>query len=117
MRFLSKLLLSLVLGAGLAMPLAHAQHALGHWGEDALDPRQVPLKVQATGVVMAVDEENRFIYLTHEAIPEMTWPAQDGHRLAVKDPAVLIGLDHGTPVRFTVDHLGTVTDIEVLTGQ
>lgn len=84
--------LSTLAALALAAPVAaqdHAHHA----------PAQAAAKVQAAGVVKAVDAKTNTVTLAHEPIAALGWPAMT-MSFKVASPSLLKGLKTGDRVLF-----------------
>lgn len=107
------LVMALLMAGSAGLEAGQIQQKAG--GENrALGPTESVRAVQGSGEVRQVDSDGIHVILSHGPIPELGWPAQGRHRLAVFDPALLQGVRPGQRVRFTVNDRGIIIVLDVL---
>ncbi len=94
---------------------SNLQAALANFGDG--DPEEGPARYETRGSFEDYFDESATVMLTHEDIPELSWPAMT-MEFGLADPALVEGLAPGTPIRFAFEGRGNgefvVIEIESL---
>lgn len=82
---------------------SNLQAALANFGDG--DPEQGPARYQTRGAFEDFFEDSGTVMMTHEAIPELAWPAMT-MEFGLADPALVTGLESGSAIRFEFEDRG-----------
>jgi Cu(I)/Ag(I) efflux system membrane fusion protein len=83
------------------------------------NPAQEPDRISAVGTIQSIDQQNRSVMLTHEPIPELSWPSMT-MGFSVADNLSIERLEEGARIRFEFrqsDNEFEILNLEPLTPE